>query len=142
MVSASVARRLWPGQSAVGRRLVIDYSTAGTYPYDVVGVVDDIRFRGPRGQASFEIYLPHAQRPYLVMNVVVKAAGDPRAQANVDRRLTEFATPEGMLFRVKVTSTGDRAGVLLAEADRIRDELKSEGILLEDGAEGTTWRRA
>ncbi len=29
-----------------------------------------------------------------------------------------------------------------AEADRIRDELKSEGILLEDGAEGTTWRRA
>ena len=29
-----------------------------------------------------------------------------------------------------------------AEADRIRDELKSEGILLEDGAQGTTWRRA
>jgi cysteinyl-tRNA synthetase len=29
-----------------------------------------------------------------------------------------------------------------AEADRIRDELKSEGILLEDGAERTTWRRA
>jgi cysteinyl-tRNA synthetase len=29
-----------------------------------------------------------------------------------------------------------------AEADRIRDELKSEGILLEDGAEGTSWRRA
>jgi cysteinyl-tRNA synthetase len=29
-----------------------------------------------------------------------------------------------------------------AEADRIRDELQSEGILLEDGARGTTWRRA
>jgi len=28
-----------------------------------------------------------------------------------------------------------------AEADRIRDELKSEGIVLEDGASGTTWRR-
>jgi cysteinyl-tRNA synthetase len=28
-----------------------------------------------------------------------------------------------------------------AEADRIRDELKSEGILLEDGPSGTTWRR-
>ena len=29
-----------------------------------------------------------------------------------------------------------------ATADRIRDELKSEGILLEDGPDGTTWRRA
>ena len=29
-----------------------------------------------------------------------------------------------------------------AEADRIRDELQSEGILLEDGAQGTIWRRA
>ena len=29
-----------------------------------------------------------------------------------------------------------------AEADRIRDLLKDEGIVLEDGAGGTTWRRA
>ncbi|MBX3666559.1 MAG: cysteine--tRNA ligase [Burkholderiales bacterium] len=29
-----------------------------------------------------------------------------------------------------------------AEADRIRDELKGAGVVLEDGASGTTWRRS
>ena len=28
-----------------------------------------------------------------------------------------------------------------AEADRIRDELAAEGMLLEDGPSGTTWRQ-
>ncbi len=29
-----------------------------------------------------------------------------------------------------------------AAADRIRDDLKAQGVLLEDGPDGTTWRRA
>jgi cysteinyl-tRNA synthetase len=29
-----------------------------------------------------------------------------------------------------------------AESDRIRDELKAKGVILEDGPGGTTWRRA
>jgi putative ABC transport system permease protein len=79
MVNESLARRLWPGTSAVGRQLVVDYSTAGTFPYEVVGVVGDMRFGGPRSEPKPEIYLPHAQRSYLILNVVVKTTGDPRA---------------------------------------------------------------
>jgi len=37
-----------------------------------------------------------------------------------DRTLSEFDSPEGVLFRVKVTSASDRQGVMLAEADGIR----------------------
>jgi predicted permease len=79
MVSETLAKRLWPGESPVGRQLVVDYSTAGTYPYQVVGVVGDVRFRGPRSRPLPEIYLAHAQRSYLILNVVVKTEGDPRA---------------------------------------------------------------
>jgi predicted permease len=79
MINATLASRLWPGKRAVGRQLVVDYSTAGTYPYEVIGVVRDMRFRGPRSEPAPEIYIPHAQRSYLILNVVLKVAGDPRA---------------------------------------------------------------
>lgn len=78
MVSESLARRLWPGASPVGQRLVVDYSTAGTYPYEVVGVAADLRFKGPRSAPRPEVYFPHEQRSYLIMHVVIRAAGDPK----------------------------------------------------------------
>jgi putative ABC transport system permease protein len=94
MVSQTLARRLWPDQSAVGKQLMVDYSTAGTYPYQIVGVVGDLRFRGPRSEPLAEIYLPHAQRSYLVMNVVVKTAGDPRGLISAVRSTLKSVDPQ------------------------------------------------
>jgi putative ABC transport system permease protein len=93
ILSQSLARRLWPEGGAVGRRLVVDYSTSGTYPYDVVGVVNDVRFGGPRTEPRHEIYLPHAQRPYLVMNVAVRTSADPRYLAPAVREVLRELDP-------------------------------------------------
>jgi len=38
--------------------------------------------------------------------------------------------------------TGARKAKNWAESDRIRDELKAKGVILEDAAGGTSWRRA
>lgn len=50
--------------------------------------------------------------------------GAPRIPEN--RSLAEFAYPEGILFRVKVASSGDALGRLLAEADKVRPLLPDE----------------
>jgi len=93
ILSRGLALRLWPDGGAVGRRLVIDYSTAGTYPYDVVGVVNDVRFGGPRTEPRHEIYLPHAKHPYLILNVAVRSEGDPRLMAPAVRNVLREVDP-------------------------------------------------
>ncbi|HSR52223.1 MAG TPA: ABC transporter permease, partial [Acidobacteriota bacterium] len=79
VINESLARQAFGGQNPVGKNLVIDYSTAGTYPYQVIGVVNDVRFYGIRSQPRPEVYLPHAQRSYLIMNMAVRTAVDPRS---------------------------------------------------------------
>ncbi len=56
----------------------------------------------------------------------------------LDQDSGEFARVNDLVHR----RTKAKANRDFAEADRIRDELASEGIVLEDGPSGTTWRRA
>lgn len=94
MVNESLAGRMWPGENVIGKQLVVDYSTAGTYPYEVIGVVGNVRFRGPRSTPAPEIYFPHAQRPYLILNVVLKTPGDPRALMPAVRSALKEVDPQ------------------------------------------------
>jgi putative ABC transport system permease protein len=79
IVNQTLARNAWGAENPVGHNLVVDYQR-GPYPYEVVGVVRDAR-DGPRSEPSPEIFIPHAQNPYLVMNLVVRTTIDPEALA-------------------------------------------------------------
>ena len=78
-----------------------------------------------------------------VLSAEVKA--DPAAAAAglalMGVALPAAAAPDaGIEARVAARTTA-RAARNWAESDRIRDELLAEGIVLEDGPGGTTWRR-
>jgi predicted permease len=78
IVNESLARSAWNGQDPLGRTLVLDYQ-GGPTERQVVGVVRDARYDGPRSAPAPEIFIPHAQNPYLVMNVVVRTTVEPAA---------------------------------------------------------------
>jgi predicted permease len=78
IVNESLARITWPGQDPLGRTLILDYQ-GGPTAREVVGVVRDARYDGPRSDPAPEIFIPHAQNPYLVMNVVVRTTLEPAA---------------------------------------------------------------
>jgi predicted permease len=84
IINDSLARIAWKGEDPVGRSLILDYQ-GGATARQVVGVVRDARYKGPRSDPSPEIFIPHAQNPYLVMNVVVRTTIDPAALAQSAR---------------------------------------------------------
>ena len=77
MVNETLAQHIWPSTDPVGKRLMI-YFNRGRYPYEIIGVVGDIKHYGLKSQPHPEVFFAHAQDPYLIMNVVVRTAGDPQ----------------------------------------------------------------
>jgi putative ABC transport system permease protein len=84
IINESLARSAWPGLDPLGRSLILDYQ-GGATTRQVVGVVRDAKYDGPRSNPSPEIFIPHAQNPYLVMNVVVRTTIEPATLASTAR---------------------------------------------------------
>jgi len=82
VVNELAARRHWPGESAVGKRIRTDPEKPWM---TVVGVVSDVRHYGLETAANAQLYLPHLQSPSQVMTFAVRGAGPPEQQAAAAR---------------------------------------------------------
>jgi putative ABC transport system permease protein len=76
LINQTMANRYWPGENAIGKRIVI---RSQPVPTEVIGIVGDMKYFGHDAPPSPEMYVPHAQVPVNDMTVVVRTRGDPAA---------------------------------------------------------------
>lgn len=84
VVNETMAKRVWPGEPAVGKQLLLPWATIGPLgqrltndtAHVVVGIVRDIKNTSLRDQAEPSIYYTQRQFPYRTMHIVVRGRGD------------------------------------------------------------------
>ncbi len=71
VISESMARRFWPGESALGARILFGDTLT------VVGIVGDVRHEAMDAEFLPTLYVPNAQDPIRRLSLVVRSAAEP-----------------------------------------------------------------
>ena len=109
IVNQALAARLWPGQGAPGRRILLPDPAArpGTpnpalVPAEVIGVVADTRAVKLWESPAPLLYLPLAQNPHRLMTLLVRTAGpvDPAGLQPAIRSELRRSHPEMAILDV------------------------------------------
>jgi putative ABC transport system permease protein len=123
-VSSSLARRYFPGENPIGRKIIV--ATPGKASVEVtreiVGVSGDIRYLTRPAEESLEIYLPYVQTTWPNIFVLVRTTGDPsslvpalrallRGPGSNRQSIAEFTT---MQDRISALNDKPRLNSLLA----------------------------
>jgi len=98
-IGAAMARRYFPGEDPVGKRIKID--RPANQWLTIVGVVGDIRDASLDREPEPEFYLAHAQEPWSAMTVMVRTKGDPGRLAAAVRNQVWVLDREQPVYDVK-----------------------------------------
>ena len=99
IVSQNLARRVWPNESPIGKKLLV-----GRFPgfAEVVGVAGDVKNNGLANQPLLAMYTPYAQRPWPAMQFAMRVqGGDPMTAANAVRAAVLEIDPDLPITRVQ-----------------------------------------
>ncbi|HEV8144832.1 MAG TPA: ABC transporter permease [Bryobacteraceae bacterium] len=78
VISESCARRMWPGEEALGRYIQLGGRDEKKPWLRIVGIVGDIRQYGLDQPSNMEAYIAEAQDNTFAFNMVLRTSGDPR----------------------------------------------------------------
>jgi ABC-type lipoprotein release transport system permease subunit len=98
-----MARQLWPGESAVGKRVRTGgFDVRADTPWmTVIGVVGRIKQDALDADARMAIYRAHTQFPGRGLNVVLRAGTDPLTLASAVRREIRALDPELPIYNLR-----------------------------------------
>lgn len=119
VVSESAARRFWPNESALGKRVWFG-GTTGPFAsparaVEIVGVVGDVKYEGvdrPGTAGRPEFYTSYLQFSYPDTMMMVKATGESPALVRALRQAVAEVDPALPIY--DVLTLDDRIGVALA----------------------------
>jgi putative ABC transport system permease protein len=102
LISAGLARRLWPNGHVIGRRLRIGPASPASQWVAVVGVVGDIRHAGVRA-VEYDVYRPYAQSWAGGSWFLARVAGDtdPMTIARAAAAIVPGVDPDQSFFDVQ-----------------------------------------
>jgi putative ABC transport system permease protein len=91
VLSRNAAERVFPEESAVGRRVAVDLGQDEPGLFEVVGVVEDHQTSSLSGAVRPVMYFPYPQMPTTTMRLAVATSGDPgRLTRPIQERLWEL----------------------------------------------------
>jgi putative ABC transport system permease protein len=86
IINETMARRLWPGEDAVGKRFKFGPPESRNPWLTIVGLARDMRRQRLEREPMPQVFVPVAQDPQRGMELLVKSAGNPLALADAVRR--------------------------------------------------------
>jgi predicted permease len=93
IVNERLARRLWPAESAIGKRVLAGFATMQRMA-TVVGVVGNVRHDGLSAEPPAELYVSLRQRMAGPMHIVVRAGDDSRTPLAAARDVVQAVDPD------------------------------------------------